>query len=102
MAVTLLFPLGFLMGMAFPLGMRLGAARTATLGAWLWGVNGATSVCASVLAVAIALHWGIAAGFWTGVACYAVATGALAVEAGRQRTLRPGATPPDRPLPSAT
>jgi hypothetical protein len=87
-AVALLFPLGFLMGMAFPLGMRLGAQRTATLGAWLWGINGATSVCASVLAVAIALHHGIAAGFWTGVACYVVATVALAVEAGRQRAGR--------------
>ena len=87
-AVALLFPLGFLMGMAFPLGMRLGAARTAALGAWLWGINGATSVCASVLAVAIALHQGIAAGFWTGVACYVVATVALTVEAGRQRAGR--------------
>jgi len=77
-AVGLLFPIGFLMGMAFPLGMRAAAHRAPALAPWLWGINGATSVCASVIAVAIALHWGIAASFWTGVACYVAATVALA------------------------
>jgi hypothetical protein len=76
-AVGLLLPIGFLMGMAFPLGMQLAARRSPALGPWLWGINGATSVCASVLAVAIALHWGIAASFWSGVACY-LAAAALA------------------------
>jgi hypothetical protein len=76
--VGLLFPIGFLMGMAFPLGMRAAAHRAPALGPWLWGINGATSVCASVIAVAIALHWGIAASFWTGVCCYVAATVALA------------------------
>jgi predicted membrane-bound spermidine synthase len=85
-AIGLLLPIGFLMGMAFPLGMRLAAQRAAALSPWLWGVNGATSVCASVVAVAIALHWGIAAAFWTGVACYVAAAAALALEARRART----------------
>jgi predicted membrane-bound spermidine synthase len=78
-AIALLFPIGFLMGMAFPLGMRTATSRAPSLAPWLWGINGATSVCASVVAVAIALHWGIAASFWTGVACYGTATVALAV-----------------------
>jgi hypothetical protein len=76
-AVGLLFPIGLLMGMAFPLGMRAAAGRAPALTPWLWGINGATSVCASVLAVAIALHWGIAASFWTGVGCYVAATVAM-------------------------
>ena len=76
-AVALLFPIGLLMGTAFPLGMRAATGRAPALTPWLWGINGATSVCASVVAVAIALHWGIAASFWTGVACYAMATVAL-------------------------
>jgi hypothetical protein len=84
-AIGLLLPIGFLMGMAFPLGMRLAARRAAALAPWLWGINGATSVCASVVAVAIALHWGIAASFWTGVACYVVAAVALTIEARRER-----------------
>jgi predicted membrane-bound spermidine synthase len=72
-AVAILFPPGLLMGTAFPLGMRLAAARAPALTPWLWGVNGAMSVCASVLAVVIALSWGIAAAFWTGVGCYLLA-----------------------------
>ena len=72
-AVSLLFPLGLFMGMPFPLGMKLASSRSASLTPWLWGINGATSVCASVVAVVIALNSGISASFWTGFACYAAA-----------------------------
>jgi hypothetical protein len=78
LATVLLLPLGGFMGMAFPMGMSLASARAPTLTPWLWGVNGATSVCASVLAVAIAMGAGISASFWTGVGCYALAGLALA------------------------
>ena len=71
-AGVVLFLAGLLMGQAFPLGMRLAAGHEPqTL--WLWGVNGAMSVCASVLAIVIALSWSISAAFWTGVAAYALA-----------------------------
>ena len=76
-AIGLLFPIGLFMGMAFPLGMRAATLGAPALAPWLWGVNGATSVCASVVAVAISLHWGNAASFWTGVACYVVAAASL-------------------------
>jgi len=72
-AVLLLFPAGLLMGMAFPLGMKLAAARAQALTPWLWGLNGAASVLASVLSVVIALTWSISTAFWTGVACYVIA-----------------------------
>jgi len=55
LAIGMLVPIGLCMGMAFPLGMKLVGDRSAERGAWLWGVNGATSVCGSVIAVAIAL-----------------------------------------------
>jgi hypothetical protein len=71
-AVAILFVPGLFMGMAFPLGMKLAAGRE-HLTPWLWGVNGATSVCASVVAVGIALTWSISAAFWVGCACYLVA-----------------------------
>jgi hypothetical protein len=73
-AVVVLCPLGLFMGMAFPLGMRAAAAKAASLTPWLWGVNGATSVCASVLAVAVALSSSISTTFWVGVACYVLAS----------------------------
>jgi hypothetical protein len=76
-ASAILFPLGVLMGMAFPLGMRVASTRFSPLTPWLWGLNGATSVCASVLATAISLAASISASFWTGFAWYAVASVAL-------------------------
>ncbi len=72
-AVAILFPLGLFMGMAFPMGIKVASARSEALTPWLWGINGAMSVTASVLAVAIALSAGISACFWTGVACYVAA-----------------------------
>jgi len=72
-SVLVLAPAGFLMGMAFPLGMKLASRRAAALSPWLWGVNGALSVCASVLAVVISLSLGISAAYWTGFGCYAAA-----------------------------
>jgi hypothetical protein len=75
-AVAMLFPLGLAMGTAFPIGMRAAVARAPALAPWLWGINGATSVCASVLAVAVALTAGISASYWTGAACYTIAVSA--------------------------
>jgi hypothetical protein len=77
-AAGLLFPLGLFMGMAFPLGMKLAARDSSDLTPWLWGINGAASVCASVVAVVIAMTAGISASFWTGFACYAIALFAFA------------------------
>jgi len=76
-SVAILSVPGLFMGMAFPLGIKAAAGREPLL-PWLWGINGATSVCASVLAVAIALTWTISAAFWTGCACYGAAVLAFA------------------------
>jgi hypothetical protein len=78
-AVLLLAPLGLFMGMPFSLGMRAAAARPGTPTAFLWGINGATSVCASVLGVVIALFLGISMAFWAGLFAYALATVSLRV-----------------------
>jgi len=72
-ALAVLFPLGLSMGMAFPLGMRLASRRAPALTPWLWGLNGAASVLASVLSICIALTWTISAAFWTGCAAYLLA-----------------------------
>lgn len=74
--VTSLFPAGIFMGMAFPIGMGRAQILAPELTAWLWGVNGATSIYASVLATAISLAFGISATFFTGCAFYAVALSA--------------------------
>jgi hypothetical protein len=81
-SATLLAIPGLFMGMAFPLGLGLARSRPA-LTPWLWGINGATSVCASVLAVAIALSTTISTAFWAGCLCYVVALAAFAREVKR-------------------
>jgi MFS family permease len=84
-AVSLLFPPGILMGTAFPLGMLLARRHLVRIIPWYWGVNGAMSVFASVLAVAISLNWGIAVSFWTGLLFYALAFSAALIMAYRLR-----------------
>jgi hypothetical protein len=49
-----LIPLGFLMGMPFPTGLRL--IRTVE---WAWALNAAASVLGSVMAMVIAIHFGL-------------------------------------------
>jgi hypothetical protein len=73
---------GLFMGMAFPQGLGQAPNRPAQT-PWLWGVNGATSVCASVLAVAISLSTTISTAFWVGCFCYLVALGAFVREVKR-------------------
>ena len=77
LALLTLLPLGCLMGMPFPLGMRAALARAPGLAPWLWGINGATSVTGSVLALALALELGTAATGWAGLGCYALAAAVL-------------------------
>jgi hypothetical protein len=72
-AVALLMPAGLMMGMPFSIGMRAAAARPGTPTAFLWGINGATSVCASVLAVVTALFFGISMAYWAGLVAYGLA-----------------------------
>ena len=70
-SVALLAPAGFCMGMMFPTGMIL-SRRFQDQQAWFWGINGATSVFASVLGMAISMEYGIAQAYWAGVASYAL------------------------------
>ena len=76
-SVAILLPIGFFMGMAFPIGMGRALREAPSMAPWLWGVNGAASVCASVLVVVIAIGAGISTAFWAGTLCYVIALMAL-------------------------
>jgi hypothetical protein len=99
-AVALLMPLGLVMGMPFAIGMRAAATRPGAPTAFLWGINGATSVCASVFGVVIALFLGIAAAYWAGFLAYALALGCMIAISRRagHRSPTPDAVP-SRPEP---
>ena len=85
-SVLMLSPLGFLMGMPFPLGMELAMKRGDSPTAWYWGINGAFSVVSSVLALIVAILWGITATLLVGLVVYSLALAMLWV--GRERVRR--------------
>jgi Spermine/spermidine synthase domain len=58
-AMLLIAPLGFALGMPFPLGLRLAMERSSALGTWAWGVNGFFTVIGTVAALIL----GMMAGF---------------------------------------
>lgn len=72
-ALLVLAPLGFLMGIGFPRGVAsLGAGRSSRL-PLAWGVNGFMSVVSAILAPMIALAWGLETVFGCAAVAYAVA-----------------------------
>jgi len=72
-SVAIIAPVGFLMGILFPLGLcSLGVAEPDIV-PWVWGVNGALSVLDSVLAVFVAIHLGFRLTLTVGAALYLLA-----------------------------
>jgi len=81
---VLLIPLGFLMGMPFPTGLRAVAGLPApefpsgqvpadNAVEWAWAMNAAASVLGSVLAMVIAIQFGLNATLACGAAAYLLA-----------------------------
>jgi spermidine synthase len=60
-AAGLIAPLGFAMGLPFPLGLSRLAIEAPDLVPWAWGINGCASVVAAVLASLLAMEVGFAA-----------------------------------------
>lgn len=71
-AISIIFIPGFFMGTAFPLGMQA-SSKKSELTPCFWGMNGAASVCASVLAVVISINSSITVSFWAGFSFYIIA-----------------------------
>jgi hypothetical protein len=72
LTVILLAPVGFLMGVPFPSGIRrLEIEGLSTYIPWAWAVNGSASVVSAVLAALIALSLGLTWVLRLGTLCYA-------------------------------
>jgi spermidine synthase len=80
----LLIPLGFVMGMPFPTGLRAlaalpapefpnGAGASDNAVEWAWAMNAAASVLGSVLAMVIAIQFGLTVTLACGAAAYLLA-----------------------------
>ena len=83
-SVLLLIPLGLLMGMPFPLGIRLVDRVNPGLVAWAWGVNGFSSVVGSILAVMIAQSYGFSVVIGLAVVVYLLGLVVIRMVDGRQ------------------
>jgi hypothetical protein len=57
-SVLLILPLGFVMGMPFPLAITKVKRSRKEIIPWLWAINGCTSVVGSIAAVMISIHLG--------------------------------------------
>jgi spermidine synthase len=66
-------PLGLIMGMALPLGVRMTERRAPAAIAWGWGINGSLSVIGTILAMMLSVTMGMTAAVLVGVACYGLA-----------------------------
>lgn len=73
LAAGTIAPAAFLMGMPFPLAIQAAARNPQAPLAWYWGINGAFSVCASVLTIALAHSMGLTGAFLFGAGCYFLA-----------------------------
>jgi hypothetical protein len=69
-AVLTLVPIGMLLGIPMPAGIRLLSSRAPQMVTWAWGMNGALSVVGATLAIFIAMNWGFSATFLAASATY--------------------------------
>jgi hypothetical protein len=91
LTVGVLAPLGLLMGIPFPAGLRhfLGDGGDAGLIPRIWAVNGAASVISAVLAALLALSFGFTWVLRLGALCYGGAWLAALLTARRGPAPRP-------------
>ena len=54
-SILLVSPLGFLMGVPFPMGIEIVSRKNPSMVPWMWGINGGTTVLGSIMAIMIAI-----------------------------------------------
>ena len=72
-AIVMIAPLGLVMGMPFPSGLRQTGTGSLPAPPFYWGLNGIMSVIGSITTVFVALMWGFQAAMLIGSACYVLA-----------------------------
>jgi predicted membrane-bound spermidine synthase len=77
LAVAVILPIGMILGVPMPAGIRLLSGRSPELLTWAWGMNGAFSVVGATLAIFIAMNWGFQTTLFTSAGAYVVALAAL-------------------------
>ncbi|HZN93151.1 MAG TPA: hypothetical protein VFB81_10630 [Myxococcales bacterium] len=73
-AALLVAGLGVWMGTLLPMGVKVARSLDPELVPWAWGLNGATSVVGSILAVVLSMHFGFNVTLMTGLLAYLAGT----------------------------
>src|SRR5919199_4276066 len=74
-SIAVLAPIGFLMGMPLPTGVRLLKVHRPDYIPWMWAINGAFSVLGAVLAIALGIMYGSSRAMMLGILVYLIALG---------------------------
>ena len=77
LALILIAPLGVLLGMPFPTGLRIVAQEAAALVSWAWGVNSFCTVIGTVIALMLGMAFGFKAVLVLAALCYVIALAAM-------------------------
>ncbi|MDO9046426.1 MAG: SAM-dependent methyltransferase [Methylobacter sp.] len=72
-SIVLIAPLGFCMGMPFPMALAKISQITPALIPWAWGINGCASVISAILATLIAMQFGFTVLIFLAVVLYGIA-----------------------------
>jgi hypothetical protein len=72
-SAAMIFPLGFFLGMPFPLGILAIANRPAGAIAWAWGMNGLFTVAGGLVSLLLSIVLGFNAAITIALALYGVA-----------------------------
>ncbi len=66
-------PLGFFMGIPFPMGIKLLGQKNEALIPWAWAINACMSVLAPILTIMLAIVLGFKTVLWFGALAYLLA-----------------------------
>ncbi|MCI5147433.1 MAG: hypothetical protein D3923_18360, partial [Candidatus Electrothrix sp. AR3] len=72
-AVIFIFPVGFFMGMCFPLGILAISEQPEGAVAWAWGMNGLFTVIGGIACVIISIFYGFNLTLLFGILIYLLA-----------------------------
>ncbi len=79
LAVVLLAPLGILLGMPFPMGLRIVYEEASALVPWSWGVNGFFTAIGTGTVLILGKSFGFRMTLLAGALSYVIALAAIAI-----------------------
>ena len=75
--VLMQMPLGFVLGMFFPLGIKVVNQVDVRMVPWAWGINGMSSVVSTIVAIILAMNYGFAVVAYLAIVVYFVGTASM-------------------------